>query len=146
MKVLVQRSLKSSVSVDNKIVGSIDNGLVLFVAFTHKDTIEDIDYLIKKIVNLRIFDDENGVMNKSILDVGGSILSISQFTLYADTKKGNRPSYINAMGGENSIKLYDEFNNRLSKFVSVEKGIFGADMKVNILNDGPVTIMLESRG
>ena len=146
MKVLVQRSLKSSVSVDNIVVGSIDNGLVLFVGFTHKDTIEDIDYLIKKIINLRIFDDENGVMNKSILEVGGSILSISQFTLYADTKKGNRPSYINAMGGENSIKLYDEFNNRLSKFVSVEKGIFGADMKVNILNDGPVTIMLESRG
>lgn len=146
MKVLVQRSLKSSVSVDNIVVGSIDNGLVLFVGFTHKDTIEDIDYLIKKIINLRIFDDENGIMNKSILEVGGSILSISQFTLYADTKKGNRPSYINAMGGENSIKLYDEFNNRLSKFVSVEKGIFGADMKVNILNDGPVTIMLESRG
>ena len=145
MKVLVQRSLKSSVSVDNIVVGSIDNGLVLFVGFTHKDTIEDIDYLIKKIINLRIFDDENGIMNKSILEVGGSILSISQFTLYADTKKGNRPSYINAMGGENSIKLYDEFNNRLSKFVSVEKGIFGADMKVNILNDGPVTIMLESR-
>ena len=146
MKVLVQRSLKSNVSVDNIVVGSIDSGLVLFVGFTHKDTIEDIDYLIKKIVNLRIFDDENGVMNKSILDVGGQVLSISQFTLYADTKKGNRPSYINAMGGENSIKLYDEFNNRLSKFVSVEKGIFGADMKVNILNDGPVTIMLESRG
>ena len=146
MKVLVQRSLKSSVSVDNIVVGSIDSGLVLFVAFTHKDTIEDIDYLIKKIVNLRIFDDENGIMNKSILEVGGSILSISQFTLYADTKKGNRPSYINAMGGEDSIKLYDEFNNRLSKFVNVEKGIFGADMKVNILNDGPVTIMLESRG
>lgn len=145
MKVLVQRSLKSSVSVDNIVVGSIDNGLVLFVGFTRKDTIEDIDYLIKKIINLRIFDDENGIMNKSILEVGGSILSISQFTLYADTKKGNRPSYINAMGGENSIKLYDEFNNRLSKFVSVEKGIFGADMKVNILNDGPVTIMLESR-
>lgn len=146
MKVLVQRSLKSSVSVDNIVVGSIDSGLVLFVGFTHKDTIEDIDYLIKKIVNLRIFDDENGIMNKSILDVGGSILSISQFTLYADTKKGNRPSYINAMNGEDSIKLYDEFNNRLSKFVNVEKGIFGADMKVNILNDGPVTIMLESRG
>lgn len=146
MKVLVQRSLKSNVSVDNKIVGSIDNGLVLFVGFTHKDTIEDIDYLIKKIINLRIFDDEKGVMNKSILDVGGSVLSISQFTLYANTKKGNRPSYINAMGGEDSIKLYDEFNNRLSKFVTVEKGIFGADMKVNILNDGPVTIMLESKG
>ena len=146
MRVLVQRSLKSSVSVDDNIVGSIDNGLVLLVGFTHTDTSSDIDYLVKKIVNLRIFDDENGVMNKSILDIGGSVLSISQFTLYADTKKGNRPSYINAMGGENSIKLYDEFNQKLSNYVSVEKGVFGADMKVSITNDGPVTIMLESRG
>lgn len=146
MRILVQRSLKSSVSVNNEIVGNIDSGLVLFVGFTHTDTIEDIDYLIRKVINLRIFDDENGIMNKSILDVDGSILSISQFTLYADTKKGNRPSYMYAMGGNDSIKLYDEFNKRLSNFVKVEKGIFGADMKVNIVNDGPVTIMLESRG
>ena len=145
MKVLVQRSLESSVSVDNKVVGSIDKGLVLLVGFTHTDTSEDIDYLVKKVVNLRIFDDENGVMNKSILDVGGSVLSISQFTLYADTKKGNRPSYINAMGGENATKLYDEFNKKLSEYVKVEKGVFGADMKVSITNDGPVTIILESR-
>ena len=145
MKVLVQRSLESSVSVDNKVVGSIDKGLVLLVGFTHTDTSYDIDYLVKKVVNLRIFDDENGVMNKSILDVGGSILSVSQFTLYADTKKGNRPSYINAMGGENATKLYDEFNEKLSEFVKVEKGVFGADMKVSITNDGPVTIILESR-
>ena len=145
MKVLVQRSLESSVSVDNKVVGSIDKGLVLLVGFTHTDTSEDIDYLVKKVVNLRIFDDENGVMNKSILDVGGSVLSISQFTLYADSKKGNRPSYINAMGGENATKLYDEFNQKLSEYVKVEKGIFGADMKVSITNDGPVTIILESR-
>ena len=145
MKVLVQRSLESSVSVDNKVVGSIDKGLVLLVGFTHTDTSEDIDYLVKKVVNLRIFDDENGVMNKSILDVGGSVLSISQFTLYADTKKGNRPSYINAMGGENATKLYDEFNQKLSEYVKVEKGVFGADMKVSITNDGPVTIILESR-
>jgi len=145
MKVLVQRSLESSVSVDNKVVGSIDKGLVLLVGFTHTDTSEDIDYLVKKVVNLRIFDDENGVMNKSILDSCGSILSISQFTLYADTKKGNRPSYINAMGGENATKLYDEFNQKLSEYVKVEKGVFGADMKVSITNDGPVTIILESR-
>ena len=145
MKVLVQRSLESSVSVDNRVVGSIDKGLVLLVGFTHTDTSVDIDYLVKKVVNLRIFDDENGVMNKSILDVGGSILSISQFTLYADTKKGNRPSYINAMGGENATKLYDEFNQKLSEYVKVEKGVFGADMKVSIKNDGPVTIILESR-
>ncbi len=145
MKVLVQRSLESSVSVNNNIVGNIDKGLVLLVGFTHTDTSEDIDYLVKKVVNLRVFDDENGVMNKSILDVGGSVLSISQFTLYADTKKGNRPSYINAMGGENATKLYDEFNEKLSEVVKVEKGVFGADMKVSITNDGPVTIILESR-
>lgn len=145
MRVLVQRSLNSSVSVDGNIIGSIDKGLVLLVGFTEGDNSEKIDYLVKRVLNLRIFDDENGVMNKSILDVGGSILSISQFTLYADTKKGNRPSYINALGGENAIKLYDEFNKKLSEFIHVETGKFGADMKVNILNDGPVTILLESR-
>lgn len=146
MKVIVQRSLNSSVSVDNKIVGKINKGLVILVGFTDGDTSSDIDYLVKKIVNLRIFDDENGVMNKSILDVVGSILSISQFTLYADAKKGNRPSYVKAMGGDKAINLYEEFNTKLKEFVSVETGIFGADMKVNILNDGPVTIIIESRG
>lgn len=145
MKVLVQRSLKSSVSVENKIVGSIDNGLVLFVGFTSGDDSNKMDYLVKKVLNLRIFDDENGVMNKSILDIGGSVLSISQFTLYADTKKGNRPSYINALGGEDASLLYNEFNKKLREQVNVETGIFGADMTVNITNDGPVTIMLESR-
>jgi D-tyrosyl-tRNA(Tyr) deacylase len=145
MRILVQRSLNSSVSVDGNIIGSIDKGLVLLVGFTEGDNSKKIDYLVKRVLNLRIFDDENGVMNKSILDVGGSILSISQFTLYADTKKGNRPSYINALGGEKAIKLYDEFNKKLSEFIHVETGKFGADMKVNILNDGPVTILLESR-
>ena len=145
MRVLVQRSLESRVSVDGKIVGKIDKGLVLLVGFTHDDDSNKIDYLIKKVLNLRIYDDENGVMNKSILDVGGSILSISQFTLYADTKKGNRPSYINAMGGDKSTLLYDEFNKKLSENIHVETGIFGADMKVEITNDGPITIMLESR-
>ena len=145
MKVLVQRSLKSSVSVNNKVVGKIDNGLVLLVGFTEGDTSKEIDYLIKKVINLRIFDDENGVMNKSILDVGGSILSISQFTLYADTTKGNRPSYIKALGGDKAIKLYQEFNTKLQELINVEEGIFGADMKVSITNDGPITILLESR-
>ena len=145
MKILVQRSLESSVSVNNEVVGSINNGLVLLVGFTHTDTIEDINHLIKKVINLRIFDDENGVMNKSILDVGGSILSISQFTLYANSKKGNRPSYIDAMGGDSAQKLYDVFNSKLREYIKVETGIFGADMKVNITNDGPVTIILESR-
>lgn len=145
MRILVQRSLKSSVCVNNEIVGKIDKGLVLLVGFTHTDTSEDIDYLVKKVINLRIFDDENGVMNKSVLDISGSILSISQFTLYANSKKGNRPSYIDAMGGDNAKKLYDEFNNKLKEYLNVETGIFGADMKVNITNDGPVTILLESR-
>ena len=146
MKVLVQRSLNSSVSVDNKIVGKINNGLVLLVGFTYNDTIEDIKYLVKKVINLRIFDDENGIMNKSIIDVGGSILSISQFTLYADTKKGNRPSYINALNGEEATKLYDLFNEELrNNNIKVETGIFGSEMIVNIINDGPVTIILESR-
>lgn len=143
MKVLVQRSGKSSVSVSSKVVGKIDSGLVLFVGFTEGDDISNINYLVKKVLNLRIFPDENGVMNKSILDYGGSILSVSQFTLYADTKKGNRPSYINALSGEYSSKLYDEFNKVLSESIHVETGIFGADMEVDITNIGPTTIMLE---
>ena len=145
MKVVVQRSNNSNVSIDNKIYNEIDKGLVVFSCFTEGDTLEDINYIVKKIVNLRIFDDENGVMNKSILDINGSILSISQFTLYADTKKGNRPSYIKALNGEESIKLYDIFNNELNKFINTVTGVFGADMKVNILNDGPVTIIIDSK-
>lgn len=145
MRIVVQRSKEASVSVDNKVVGKIDHGMVILVGFTYNDTIEDIDYMINKVINLRIYDDENGVMNKSILDVGGSILSISQFTLYADATKGRRPSYQDALKGEEAIKLYDEFNKRLSEYIHVEKGIFGADMKVSLLNDGPVTILLESR-
>lgn len=146
MRILVQRSKKSSVSVNNIIIGSIDNGLVLLVGFTHTDTKKDIIKMAKKIVNLRIFDDENGVMNKSLLDVNGQILSISQFTLYGDSTKGNRPSYIAAMKGENAINLYDEFNEELRKYgVTVETGKFGAMMDVNISNYGPTTIWLESR-
>ena len=143
MRALVQRSGKSSVIVEGKTIGKIDSGIVVLVGFTEGDNQEKIEYIAKKIVNLRIFDDENGVMNKSILDYGGSILSISQFTLYADTKKGNRPSYINAMGGEEAIKLYEAFNKELEKYVHVETGKFGAEMTVNITNDGPITIMLE---
>ncbi len=146
MRVLVQRSLESSVSVNAKIVGHIDKGLVLFVGFTHNDTIEDIKYLVRKILNLRVFDDTNGVMNKSVIDTCGSILSVSQFTLYASTKKGNRPSYIEALNGNEAIKLYDLFNQELRKNnINVETGIFGSDMKVSITNDGPITILLESR-
>lgn len=143
MRVLVQRSLNSSVEVNNKIVGKINYGLVLLVGFSVTDTTNEIDYLIKKILNLRIFNDENQVMNKSILDIGGEILSISQFTLYADTKRGNRPSYLNSMKNDEAKILYDEFNNKLKEYANVETGIFGADMKINIINDGPTTILLE---
>ena len=143
MRILVQRCDKASVSVDNKIVGSINKGMMILVGFTQTDTSENIDYMIDKVLNLRIYDDEAGVMNKSILDVGGSILSVSQFTLYADTRKGRRPSYVNALNGEKSILLYDEFNQKLKEHIHVETGIFGADMKVELINDGPVTIMLE---
>ncbi len=145
MRVVVQRSKNSKVLVNNKIVGSIDKGIVLLVGFTNDDTKEDIDYIVKKVLNLRIFDDSNGVMNLSIKDINGKILSISQFTLYADTKKGNRPSYINAMKGEEAIKLYEVFNDELRKEVYVETGVFGAEMDVEIHNDGPVTILIDSK-
>ena len=143
MRVLVQRALSSSVTVDNEVIGRIDKGAVLLVGFTEGDNSDTIDYMVNKVLNLRIYDDSNGVMNKSILDVGGSILSISQFTLYANSKKGKRPSYINALNGEKAISLYEEFNNKLSRYICVETGKFGADMLVDIKNDGPVTIMLE---
>lgn len=147
MRVLVQRSLDSSVLVDDKIVGKIESGLVLLVGFTYGDSKKEIDYMVDKVINLRIFDDENGVMNKSLIDVKGSILSISQFTLYGNAKKGRRPSYVDALGGEDASKLYDEFNNELLKHnIKVETGIFGADMVVNITNDGPVTLLLTKDG
>ena len=143
MRILVQRSKKASVTVDGNIIGKINNGLTLLVGFTDGDNSEKIAYMVKKVLNLRIFDDESGVMNKSILDVGGSILSVSQFTLYGDASKGNRPSYIKALGGEQAKVLYDEFNEKLREFIEVEIGKFGADMLVEIQNDGPVTIFLE---
>ena len=145
MKVVIQRVKKSSVAVKDVVVGQIDKGLCILVGFTENDNIDDINYIVKKIINLRIFDDANGVMNKSILDIGGEILSVSQFTLYADTKKGNRPSYIKALGGNEAIKLYEKFNEELNKNVSTKTGVFGADMKVEILNDGPVTIIIDSK-
>jgi len=143
MKVVVQRVKKASCKVNDKITGKIDNGLMLLVGFTEVDNIDTINKMIQKIVNLRIFDDENGIMNRSVLDIKGSILSISQFTLYADTKKGNRPSYINAMKGEEATKLYDTFNEELRRNIHVETGIFGADMDIELINSGPVTIILE---
>ena len=143
MKVVVQRSKYSKVEVNNKLINEISSGMVILVGFTEGDDYAKILKMVKKIVNLRIFDDENGVMNKSILDVGGKILLISQFTLYGDTSKGNRPSYVKALNGNLAIKLYDKFNEELNKYVQTLPGIFGADMQVSILNDGPVTIVME---
>ena len=144
MRVLVQRVISSSVEVNNNKVGNINKGLLLFVGFTEEDTSKEIEYMVDKVINLRIFDDENGVMNKSIIDVEGSILSISQFTLYADTTKGRRPSYVNAAPGIEATILYDRFNDKLrSKNIKVETGIFGEEMKVSLVNDGPITILLE---
>ena len=143
MKVVAQRSKYSKVCVDKKIVNEINSGLVLLVSFTQTDTIDNVLKMVKKIANLRIFDDKNGIMNKSILDVGGEILSISQFTLYADTTKGNRPSYFKALNGEEAIKLYEKFNEEMNKLVVTKPGIFGAEMEVSITNDGPITIIME---
>ena len=144
MRVLVQRCDKANVKVDSNIVGSIDKGLMILVGFTEGDNFDTIRYMVDKIVNLRVFDDENGVMNKSLLDTSFSILSVSQFTLYGDASKGRRPSYINALNGSLAKPLYDKFNEELRKYgIKVETGIFGGDMKVELINDGPVTIMLE---
>ena len=143
MRIIVQRCDRAHVEVNNRIVGKINKGMMILVGFTHNDTEKEIDYLVNKVLNLRIYDDENGIMNKSILDVGGSILSISQFTLYGDATKGNRPSYINALNGEKSIVLYKMFNEKLNEKIHVETGIFGAEMKVDFVNDGPITILLE---
>ncbi len=146
MKVVIQRSGESYVDVDNKTVGKINFGFVVLVGFTHDDNIDDIKYIVKKIVNLRVFDDSNGVMNLSIKDIKGKILSISQFTLYADTKKGNRPSYINAMKSNDAKKMYEYFNEELRcNDIEVETGVFGSDMDTHINNCGPVTILIDSK-
>ena len=144
MRCIVQRVTTSKVEVDGKLVNEIKNGLNVLVGFTDTDTSKEIDYCVKKITNLRVFDDENGVMNKSIIDVGGEILSISQFTLYGDVRKGNRPSYIKALGGEKAQPMYEEFNRKLNEIIPTKAGIFGADMKVLIANDGPCTIIIDT--
>lgn len=143
MRVLVQRCENASVTVENSVVGTCKNGLMVLVGFTKNDSLKEIEYLARKVVNLRIFPDENGVMNKSLLDIKGSILSVSQFTLYADSYHGNRPSYIDALGGEEANKLYDLWNEELKKYVSVETGKFGSDMNVTFTNVGPTTIWLQ---
>ena len=144
MKIILQKVKKASVSVDNKIVGSIDKGYCLLVGVHKESTEEDARYLAKKIAQARLFEDENDKINLSLKDVGGSILSVSQFTLYADTKKGNRPSFTSAAGAEKANELYEKFNEYLKEEgVTVETGIFQTMMEVNIVNDGPVTIIYE---
>lgn len=144
MKVVIQRVSQAKVTVADKILGQIDQGFCLLVAFADEDTDETIDYMARKITNMRIFSDADDKMNLSIKDVDGQILSVSQFTLYADTKHGNRPSFTGAGNFETSSKKYDQFNNELRKHgLTVETGEFGADMQVSLTNDGPVTILME---
>jgi len=147
MKVVIQRVSSASVTIDAKIVAEIQKGLMVLVGIEGSDTLEDITWLTSKIVNLRIFGDENEVMNLSVKDIDGDIIVVSQFTLYAATKKGNRPSYIKASKPEIAVPLYEEFITQIQKDLGkkVQTGIFGADMKVAILNDGPVTIIIDSK-
>ena len=146
MRVVLQRVAHASVTVEEKVIGKIQRGFLLLVGVTHDDAIEDMEYLVRKIVQMRIFEDEEGKLNRSIQDIGGEILSVSQFTLYADTKKGNRPSFSKAAPGDVALKMFEQFNGLLRDTgIPVETGQFGADMKVELLNDGPVTILLDSK-
>jgi len=147
MRVVIQRVTKASVSVIGQIVGEIGSGFLVLLGIETEDTIEDVEYLANKIVNLRIFSDANGKMNASILDVSGQLLVVSQFTLHASTKKGNRPSFIRAARPEQAIPLYELFIETCSRLTSkkAEKGVFGANMEVSLINDGPLTIILDSK-
>lgn len=145
MKIVLQRVSQASVTIEDIVHGQIKQGLLLLVGIGPEDGQEDLDYAVRKIVNMRIFSDEAGKMNKSVQDVEGKILSISQFTLFADTKKGNRPAFTGAAAPAMASQLYNEFNQALSEFVPVEVGIFGADMQVSLVNDGPVTIILDTK-
>ena len=145
MKILVQNVLNAKVEIDKKIVGQIDRGFCVFVAFTNGDNEQIVDKMINKLITARLFQDENGKTNLSLLDINGSILSVSQFTLYASLKDGRRPSFIASLEPTRASELYDYFNKKIKKLnINVEKGIFGADMKVSLTNDGPFTIMLDS--
>ena len=147
MRVVIQRVAHASVTIEGKIKSNIGNGLLILVGIEDRDTNEDAEWLAGKIVNLRIFNDENGVMNKSVIEVGGEILAVSQFTLHALTKKGNRPSYIKASKPEIAIPVYEKFCREMENLLGkgIGTGEFGADMKVELLNDGPVTIWIDSK-
>ena len=145
MRLIIQRVSNASCSVDNNITGQIENGYMILVGFGLNDNSTIVEKMAEKVSKLRIFEDENGKINKSIYDVNGKVLSISQFTLYADCTKGNRPSFTNSLGGDKASQLYKYFNLCLKNLnLDVEEGIFGADMRINLLNDGPVTIILDS--
>lgn len=145
MRAVVQRVINSNVEVDQKIVGEIKSGIVLLLGIEDEDKDADFDYIFKKVINLRIFDDEDGVMNKSLLDISGELLVVSQFTLYGDARKGNRPSYIRAAKFEQGKKYYEKFIEKSKELnIIVASGEYGADMKLSIVNDGPVTILLDS--
>ncbi len=146
MKVVIQRVLEASVSIDGTIKGAISNGMLVLAGIDENDSEKELEYIVKKTLNLRIFDDENGVMNKSIIDNEGSILLISQFTLLAQTRKGNRPSYIRAARPEKAIPLYTKMISMIEEGLGkkIETGEFGADMKVSLINDGPVTIIIDT--
>lgn len=147
MRVVIQRVSEASVTIGGVVKSSIGRGLLVLLGVGHDDTEEDIDYLVKKTAALRIFDDEAGVMNRSVTDIGGDVIVVSQFTLMAATRKGNRPSYIGAAGHEKAVPMYEEFCRRMSEAIGrpVGTGEFGADMKVSLLNDGPVTICIDSK-
>lgn len=144
MRLLIQRVKMAEVKVEEKIVGKIDKGFLVLIGITHTDTEKEADYLAKKLVNLRVFEDENGKMNLSVKDIKGKLLLVSQFTLYANCENGNRPSFTDAAKPDVANDLYEYFCKKCSEYeIEVQKGIFGADMKINLINDGPVTIMLE---
>ena len=147
MRVLIQRVKRASVTVDGELISQIAQGLLVLVGICDEDDHEDIEWLTKKISNIRLFDDENGVMNLSLMDIDGELLAVSQFTLMASTKKGNRPSYIKAAKPDISIPLYESFCNEMEIALNkpIKRGVFGADMKVDLLNDGPVTIFIDSK-
>ena len=147
MRVLIQRVKRASVTVDGELISEIGKGLLVFVGICDDDGKEDIEWLTKKISNIRLFDDENGVMNLSVQEAGGEVLAVSQFTLMASTKKGNRPSYIKAAKPDISVPLYEQFCNEMEIALNkpIKRGVFGADMKVDLLNDGPVTIFIDSK-
>ena len=146
MKAVIQRAKNASVTIDSRIAGAIDDGFVILLGVTHEDTLEDVNYLVNKIINLRIFEDDNGKMNLSLKDTNGSILSVSQFTLYADTRKGRRPSFIQAAKPVQANELYEKFNQALrNEEVHVETGEFGAMMDISLINTGPVTIIIDSK-